>query len=57
MWGDIISLYLPISPYISPYLPTGEATMWGSVAAELVRARNGAAMDEVERAAADGCER
>ena len=43
-------------PSYHPY-PAGEATMWGSVAAELVRARNAAAMDEVERAAADGCER
>ena len=31
--------------------------MWGSLAAELVRVRNAAAMEEVERAAADGCER
>lgn len=37
-------------------LATGEATQWGSVAAELVRARNAAAMDEVQLAAADGCE-
>jgi len=55
----LVSLDLPTAQRLSfaQTLASGEATQWGGAAAELVRARNGRALEEVEAAVAGGCER